>query len=346
MPGNPGPSDRHQRRQLATVAGPFASASSITSRLSSASARKNGSIHARVMYQCCYVTVKVHNVRRFRSLHPCQTGADEGRSNRAELRSAREVLPGHVGFVPTMGALHEGHAFASPGGARQQRVGRCEHLRQPDSVRPERGLRPYPRDEAADLAMLERHGVDVGVPAERRGDVSGRWHNVRRCRPAWRSARGRDAPGHFRGVATVVTKLFSMVQPHRAYFGQKDGQQSVVIRRLTRDLGLPLEIVVCPTVREPDGLALSSRNRYLTPEERAQAPALYRALQAARPPTDEGERSADKMRSADARRPRRRRRSASPTTSRSPTPRLARRAGRPSIAPLWPASLSGFLPPA
>ncbi len=107
---------------------------------------------------------------------------------------------------------------------------------------------------------------------------------------------GAARPGHFRGVATVVAKLFTMVEPDRAYFGQKDGQQSVVIRRFTRDLALPVEIVVCPTVREPDGLALSSRNRYLTPEERAQAPALYRALQTAKSAAADGERSADRLR--------------------------------------------------
>jgi pantoate--beta-alanine ligase len=107
---------------------------------------------------------------------------------------------------------------------------------------------------------------------------------------------GAARPGHFRGVATVVATLFNLVEPERAYFGQKDGQQAVVIRRLVRDLALPLEIVICPTLREPDGLALSSRNRYLTAKERRQAPILHQALQAAASALADGERSADRLR--------------------------------------------------
>ena len=151
----------------------------------------------------------------------------------------------------------------------------------PTQFGPNEDFNRYPRDEAADLALLESLGVDVAfLPSVEEMYPPGGTTFVD-VGPLGEVLEGAARPGHFRGVATVVTKLFSMVQPHRAYFGQKDGQQSVVVRRFTRDLGLPVEIMVCPTVRESDGLALSSRNRYLTPEERAQAPALYRALQAA-----------------------------------------------------------------
>jgi pantoate--beta-alanine ligase len=216
---------------------------------------------------------------------------------RAELREARAELTGHVGFVPTMGALHAGHGELIQY-ARDNNVSVVASIFvNPTQFGPNEDFTRYPRDEAADLSLLESLGVDVAylptvdemyppgstifVDVGRLGDV----------------LEGAARPGHFRGVATVVTKLFSMVQPHRAYFGQKDGQQSVVVKRLTRDLGMPVEIVICPTVRESDGLALSSRNRYLTPEERAQAPALYRALTAAKAAAEAGEKSADRLRS-------------------------------------------------
>src|SRR3954452_7499099 len=216
---------------------------------------------------------------------------------RTELREARAELPGHVGFVPTMGALHEGHGSLIQA-ARDNNVSVIASVFvNPTQFGPNEDFNRYPRDEEADLALLDSMGVDVAflpavdemyppggttvVDIGRVGDV----------------LEGAVRPGHFRGVATVVTKLFAMVQPHRAYFGQKDGQQSVVIKRLTRDLGLPIDIVICPTVRELDGLALSSRNRYLGAEERAQAPALHRALMAAKAAADAGERSGDALRS-------------------------------------------------
>ncbi len=166
----------------------------------------------------------------------------------------------------------------------------------PTQFGPNEDFSRYPRDEAADLALLEGLGVDVAFlptvdemyPPNATTSVDpGRLGDV---------LEGAARPGHFRGVATVVTMLLSLAQPTRAYFGQKDGQQAVVIRRLASDLGLPVEIVVCPTVRENDGLALSSRNRYLTPEERAQAPALHRALQAAADALANGAVSGDRIR--------------------------------------------------
>jgi pantoate--beta-alanine ligase len=216
---------------------------------------------------------------------------------RAELREARAALMGHVGFVPTMGALHEGHGSLIQT-ARDNNVSVVASIFvNPTQFGPNEDFARYPRDEAADLALLDSLGVDVAyLPSVDEMYPPGGTTFVD-VGPLGEVLEGARRPGHFRGVATVVTKLFSMVQPHRAYFGQKDGQQSVVVRRFTRDLGLPVEIMVCPTVRESDGLALSSRNRYLTPDERVQAPALYQALQAAKNAAADGERSADKLRS-------------------------------------------------
>lgn len=215
---------------------------------------------------------------------------------RAELRQARAALPHPVGFVPTMGALHEGHASL----VRRARA-ECASVAASIFVNPTQfsaneDLGRYPRDEAGDLALLDSLGVDlaflpeveeiyppgasVTVDVGRLGDV----------------LEGAARPGHFRGVATVVTILFNLVAPDRAFFGQKDGQQSVVVRRLAGDLGLPVEIVVCPTIREADGLAMSSRNRYLRANERAQAPTLHRALQAAAGALAAGEQSAEALR--------------------------------------------------
>ena len=214
----------------------------------------------------------------------------------AELREARAALPGDVGFVPTMGALHEGHAALVEAARAANGSVVASIFVNPTQFGPNEDFTRYPRDESSDLAMLESLGVDlVFLPSvdEMYPPGGTTFVDVGRVGEV---LEGAARPGHFRGVATVVTKLFSMVQPDRAYFGQKDGQQSVVIRRFTRDLALPVEIVVCPTVREPDGVALSSRNRYLTPDEREQAPALYRALQAAASAAAEGEKSADKLR--------------------------------------------------
>jgi pantoate--beta-alanine ligase len=215
---------------------------------------------------------------------------------RAELREARAALPGPVGFVPTMGALHEGHASLVRRAREECASVVASVFVNPTQFGANEDLSRYPRDEAGDLALLGSLGVDmvfiphveeIYLPASTMTVDVGALGEV---------LEGAARPGHFRGVATVVTILFNLVAPDRAYFGQKDGQQSVVIRRLVRDLGMPVEIVVCPTVREPDGLAMSSRNRYLTDQERAQAPTLNRALQAAALALASGDKSGDSLR--------------------------------------------------
>lgn len=226
---------------------------------------------------------------------------DDGQSmrvvrDRASLAGARAALSEPVGFVPTMGALHEGHASLFRRAAQENASVAASIFVNPTQFLPNEDFTKYPRDEAADLVMLESLGVEVAfLPAVEEMYPAGAVTSVDVGRLG-DVLEGASRPGHFRGVATVVTILLSLVQPTKAYFGQKDGQQSVVVRRLTRDLGLPMEIVVCPTVREPDGLALSSRNRYLTDNERLQAPALYRALQAAAQAVAGGETSVDRLR--------------------------------------------------
>ncbi|GBC81766.1 Pantothenate synthetase [bacterium HR10] len=200
-----------------------------------------------------------------------------------EMREARAALRGRVGFVPTMGYLHEGHLSL----IRRARA-ECEAVVvsifvNPTQFGPGEDYERYPRDEARDLALLEREAVDVVfVPTVEEMYPPGFSTWVEVTGPLAERLEGASRPGHFRGVATVVLKLFHLVQPHRAYFGEKDAQQLRIIRRLTTDLNLPIEIVACPIVREPDGVALSSRNVYLSPTEREHARALSRALALAR----------------------------------------------------------------
>jgi pantoate--beta-alanine ligase len=213
-----------------------------------------------------------------------------------ELRSARLLLDGSVGFVPTMGYLHEGH-LSLVRRARQE----CESVAvsifvNPTQFGPNEDLSKYPRDLDRDLHLLEPLGVDlVWTPTPDAMYPPGfqTWVEVQEMT---RPLEGAMRPGHFRGVTTVVAKLFNAVQPAKAYFGQKDAQQAAVIRQMTKDLNFPLEVVVCPTVREPDGLAMSSRNVYLDPQQRKAATVLYRALSAAKEEYEKGEHSAEKLR--------------------------------------------------
>ena len=215
---------------------------------------------------------------------------------RAQLAEARADLAEPVGFVPTMGALHEGHASLLRRAAAENKSVVASIFVNPTQFGPNEDFNKYPRNEAADLAMLESLGVDLAfLPTVEEMYPEGADTSVEMGRLG-EVLEGAQRPGHFRGVATVVATLLNLVRPARAYFGQKDGQQSVVIKRVTRDLGMRVDVVVCPTIRESDGLALSSRNRYLTEQERLQATALWRALEAAANAVAGGERSAERLR--------------------------------------------------
>jgi len=213
-----------------------------------------------------------------------------------ELRSARAILDEPVGLVPTMGFLHEGH-LSLVRRAREECAGVVVSIFvNPTQFGPDEDLDSYPRDLDRDLGLLEPLGVNlVWTPTPKHMYPNGyqTWVQVDALT---KPLEGAQRPGHFRGVTTVVAKLFHGVQPARAYFGQKDAQQVAVIRRMVMDLNFPLEVVVCPTVREEDGLAMSSRNKYLNSGERKAATVLYRALTAARDARAGGEQDAEKLR--------------------------------------------------
>src|SRR3972149_3648731 len=213
-----------------------------------------------------------------------------------DLRQARAKLPEPVGLVPTMGYLHAGH-LSLVSRAREECASVVASIFvNPTQFGPQEDLKAYPRDLPGDLHLLEKQGVDlVWMPTPEIMYPVGyqTWVTVEEVTLP---LEGAFRPGHFQGVTTVVAKLFNAVQPQKAYFGQKDAQQAVVISQMVKDLDFPLEIVVCPIVREPDGLAMSSRNVYLSPAERQAALVLYHALMAAKSAYDAGERGADKLR--------------------------------------------------
>lgn len=215
----------------------------------------------------------------------------------AEVRAWRQARPAGqtVGFVPTMGALHAGHLSLMDLAKRRAAVTIASIFVNPLQFGPNEDLAKYPRPIEQDLALLQTAGVDaVFLPA------------VEDLYPAGASTFvaeesvsgplcGATRPGHFRGVTTVVLKLFNIVQPHLAVFGQKDAQQCAVIERMVRDLAVPIEILRGPIIREADGLALSSRNVYLGPEDRAAAPRIFASLQAAQAAFEGGERDATRL---------------------------------------------------
>jgi pantoate--beta-alanine ligase len=216
----------------------------------------------------------------------------------ADMRAARAELDGELGLVPTMGYLHEGHLSLVARSRAENPATTATIFVNPTQFAPSEDLARYPRDLPRDLGLLEAAGVDLVFAPEPAEMYPPGFDATVTIGGVTEVLEGAVRPGHFAGVATVVAKLFNIVQPTRAYFGQKDAQQSVVIRKLVRDLNLPVQVVVAPTVREPDGLALSSRNSYLTPEQRAAAPAIHRALSAAKARFDAGERDAETLRQA------------------------------------------------
>jgi pantoate--beta-alanine ligase len=218
-------------------------------------------------------------------------------ATKAECRAARAGF-GSLGFAPTMGFLHEGHLSLVRRAKAECGAAAASIFVNPAQFGPQEDLSRYPRDLAGDLEKLERAGADfVFVPEVAEIYPPGFAATVSVGRVT-EGLEGAERPGHFDGVATVVTKLLNIVQPSRAYFGQKDAQQAVVIRKLAADLDLPVEIVICPIIREPDGLAMSSRNVYLSPEQRAVAPVLYRALRQAEALYRDGIRDAEPLRAA------------------------------------------------
>lgn len=214
----------------------------------------------------------------------------------AEVRAWRRAAPDRVGLVPTMGYLHEGHlSLVRRAREENDRVAASLFVN-PTQFGPNEDLGRYPRNLQRDQALLAEAGCDLLlVPSVEQmyprgaetmvdvGSVSAPLEGERR-------------PGHFRGVATVVLKLFGIFEPTHAYFGEKDAQQLAVIRKMVRDLDVPVIVRPCPTVREPDGLAMSSRNSYLGPEERRAATVLYRALKAAEARWNDGERGVEALR--------------------------------------------------
>ncbi|HZP55949.1 MAG TPA: pantoate--beta-alanine ligase [Dehalococcoidia bacterium] len=214
----------------------------------------------------------------------------------AEVRAWRRGLAGSVGLVPTMGYLHEGHLSLVRAARAADAHVLVSIFVNPTQFAPNEDLARYPRDEARDLALLEREGVDaIFAPGVEEMYPEG-FSTYVTVEGLTARLEGASRPTHFRGVTTVVAKLLNIVQPERAYFGQKDAQQLAVVRRMTRDLDLPVEIVGMPIVREADGLAMSSRNVYLSPEERQAALVLSRALRLASELCAAGERDAGVLR--------------------------------------------------
>ncbi|MBI2777212.1 MAG: pantoate--beta-alanine ligase [Chloroflexi bacterium] len=215
---------------------------------------------------------------------------------RAELRDALAASPRPYGLVPTMGWLHEGHR-ALMGRARAENATTVVSIFvNPRQFGDAADLAQYPRNEARDVATCEAEGVDIVFAPPVEEVYPPGFDTVVTVGAIARPLEGAARPGHFDGVATVVAILFNLVGAERAYFGQKDAQQVAVIRRMAIDLATPTEVIACPTIREADGLAMSSRNVHLTPDERRAAPVLRRALLAARSAWEDGERSAEALR--------------------------------------------------
>ncbi len=217
---------------------------------------------------------------------------------RAELRAALASAPHPLGLVPTMGWLHEGHRSLMRRARAENRIAVATIFVNPRQFNQAADFTRYPRNEASDLAVCADEGVDlVWAPPVDEVYVPG-FDTTVTVGAIARPLEGAARPGHFAGVATVVAILFGLVGAERAYFGEKDAQQVMVIRRMALDLALPTEVVPCPTVREPDGLALSSRNVHLSPAERSAAPVIRRALLVGRERWLAGERSAEALRAA------------------------------------------------
>lgn len=216
----------------------------------------------------------------------------------AAMQRWRRDHPGELGFVPTMGYLHEGHLALVHRAKAENPLTVVSIFVNPTQFGPGEDFERYPRDEQRDLALLREAGVDAAYLPSPADMYPPGYQTYVTVEALTRRLEGEARPGHFRGVATVVLKLFNAVSPTRAYFGRKDAQQLRVIRQMVRDLDLPIQIVPCDIVREPDGLAMSSRNVYLSPAQRAAAPVIKRSLDAAATAWAAGERDAEALRQA------------------------------------------------
>ncbi len=228
------------------------------------------------------------------SIAKARAACQQARDNSKPLQAGREGAA-HLGLVPTMGALHAGHLSLVRASKAQCDAVAVSIFVNPTQFGPSEDFARYPRSFESDCAALEKEGVDiVFAPTVEemypKGETT--WVTVEGLSE---KLDGRSRPGHFRGVTTVVAKLFHVIEPDAAFFGQKDAAQVAVIRRMVRDLNLPVEVVVCPIVREDDGLAMSSRNRYLSAEERQRALVLHRSLLQAEKDFRAGQRDAARL---------------------------------------------------
>lgn len=214
----------------------------------------------------------------------------------ADMKTIRRDLNEPVGFVPTMGYLHEGHMALVKQARAENKSVVISIFVNPTQFGPKEDFASYPRDTGRDLAMLEKEETDVVFIPSDNEMYPLSYHSWVEVDTITQRLEGASRPTHFKGVTTVCMKLFNIVQPARAYFGQKDAQQVIVIRRMVADLNMNLEVVNCPTFRESDGLAMSSRNTYLDPEERKAATVLYQSLQMAGKLWLQGEKNANMIR--------------------------------------------------
>ena len=213
----------------------------------------------------------------------------------AAIKAERNSLDESLGFVPTMGYLHKGHLSLVKKARNENTTVAASIFVNPTQFGPGEDFESYPRDKERDLKLLEPYTDIVFMPTADELYPAGynSWVDVEGLTD---KLEGASRPTHFRGVTTIVAKLFNIVRPTRSYFGQKDAQQLAVIKKMVKDLNMNLEVIACPTIREPDGLAMSSRNSYLKPDERKAAPVLYQSLKLAEKLYSEGERNAEKIR--------------------------------------------------
>ncbi len=214
----------------------------------------------------------------------------------AEMREVRHRLSEPVGLIPTMGYFHEGHLSLVRRARAENPSVVVSIFVNPTHFGPQEDFKSYPRDTQRDLAMLEKEKTDIVFMPSAAETYPPQFNSWVAVDKLTERLEGASRPGHFRGVTTVCAKLFNIIQPTKAYFGQKDAQQAIVIKKMAADLNMNLEIVTLPTVREPDGLAMSSRNTYLNPQERQAAVVLYQALGLAEKLWSQGENDAERLR--------------------------------------------------